>query len=216
MSNKIKKLSGPFAKLRACDCFPEAKNRLLAGVPPTKVAKFIQDNGEYTHIHWRSLAAQLCAYRRTLHPAELVKIREPDFVADAKEKIQQALDEEAEIAELFQVQKERIKQGRSLEEKLGVLNKTLGNEVRIAAELLRTSAAIKEQTGLADPVADRGIAPAHMYDVRSRYGERVAKVIEDPSKRSRVLSAVGALLSAADNKAKEQELAEQEAKAGVG
>ena len=42
--------------------------------------------------------------------------------------------------------------------------------------------------------------PAFGYDVRSRYGERVANVLEDPGKRNRVLNTVQALLDAAQHK----------------
>jgi hypothetical protein len=198
----VGKLTGQFARLRSCACFPEVRARLLSGVSPTRIALYIHECGEYKDLGYRSLAAQLCAYRRTLSAAELVAVREPGFVADAKKEINDGLDELAELAEIYNVQKARIIQGRKLEEKLGVLNKTLGNEVRIAGEMLRTHAAIKQQIGLVADIDTRNPGPGMMLDTRSRYGERVARVIEDPGRRNRVLNAVGSILAAADAKAK--------------
>jgi hypothetical protein len=158
--------------------------------------------GEYRDTHYRSLAAQLCAYRRTLSAAELVAVREPGFVADAKKEINDGLDELAELAEIYKVQKARILQARQLEEQLKILNKGLGNEVRIAGELLRTSVSIKESIGLNGDIDTRNPGPAFMMDTRSRYGERVSRVIEDPGHRNKVLGAVSAVLAAAEAKTK--------------
>ena len=199
--SRFKKTTGPFGKLRSMPSFEEAKDRLLAGVTPTRVAKWMHEQGDYTDIPPTSLAATLCAYRRTLSSAELVQTREPSFVANAKDEIEEGLDELAELAEVFGIQKDRILQGRKLESKLGVLNKTLGNEVRIAGELLRTSMTIKQSLGLAsDTPAEAGQhpGPQFRYDVRSRYGERIAQVVEDPGKRNRVLNVVQALVDAAE------------------
>lgn len=192
----VGKLSGPFAKLRSCESFPEAKSRLLAGVGPTAVARYMQECGDYVGISYQSLAAMLCAYRKTLSASELVAVREPGFVADAMQEIDNGLDELSELAAIFQVQKSRILQGRKLEVKLGILNKTLGNEVRIAGELLRTSVTVKQQITGGDDVRVSHPGPAFSYNTRSRYGERVATVIEDPAKRNRVLNAVSALIAA--------------------
>jgi hypothetical protein len=187
--------TGMFKKLRACPSFPEAKARLLAGVPPTRVAVYMHECGDYLSLTLPNLVTTLCAYRRTLSSMELVATCDPKFVQDAKGVISDAMDEMEELAAIYKIQKERIVQGRDLEKKIGVLNKSLGNEVRIAGEILRTSATIKEQLGLAD-ATPHDIAPTHRYDTRARFGERVAGVIEDPGKRNKVMGAVNALLAA--------------------
>ena len=186
---------GAFKKLRSCPSFPEARARMLAGVPPTRVAAYMHECGDYVSLKLHDLVTTLCAYRRTLSAVELIATKDPQFVSNAKQKVLDGVNELEELGVIYNIQKARIMQGRELEKKIGVLNKTLGNEVRIAGEILRTSATIKEQIGFGDDKSD-DVNPAFRYDTRARYGERVARVIEDPTKRNRVLNAVTALLDA--------------------
>jgi len=206
---KVGKLPGPFSRLRSCKSFPEAKSRLLAGVGPTGVARFMHSEGDYTECSYQSLAAMLCAYRKTLSSTEMLSLQKPGFVSAAVKEIEDGLDELSELAEIFQVQKARILQGRKLETKLGVLNKTLGNEVRIAGELLRTSVTVKQQLAPTENGDVRAThpGPAFQYDTRSRYGDRVAQVIEDPGKRNRVLNAVSALIAAGSSSDEDEKVA---------
>jgi len=198
---RFEKRSGTFGKLHGFASFPEAKHRILAGVTPTRVARWMHEQGDYTDIPVRSLAATLCAYRRTLSARELIATREPQFVAEAKDEVNSGLDELQELAAIFAIQKNRVVMGHELESKLKILNKSLGNEVRIAGELLRTSMTIKQSLGLASGGdADRRGDPTFKHDVRSRYGERVAQVLENPGKRNRVLNVVSSLLEAAEAK----------------
>lgn len=182
----------PFADIRMLPCYPEVKRRLAAGHTAASVVRYIQDHeGHLTEKKPRKLAARLSALRRKLATLELVKHSEPALYEEARNKLDNGLNELEELASIYAIQKERIGIGYDLEKKLKVLNKTLGNEVRIAAELLRTRHQVKQDLRLDGEGIDRGRAgPAEMLNVRSRYGERVARVVNDASKRTRVLEIV--------------------------
>lgn len=190
MARKKKKGFGPFNRIESLECFPKVKELLLAGRPATRIAKTIQgDFGEWTDIKESSLVVYLISYRKSLSAMELAKTTQPQFVSDAMDKIGQGLDELAELAEIFEVQKGRIMMGHTMEKNLKVLNRTLGNEVRIAAELLRTSHQIKADLGAAGSGNGMKADPSVHYNISSRFGESVARVMSDPSKRTKVLEA---------------------------
>jgi hypothetical protein len=187
---KSKSRFPPFRQIEKLKCFDQVKALLLSGRPATRVAAAIHEQfGEMKDHEHGTLVAYLLAYRRTLSAMELAKVTQPQFVSDAMDKIDQGLDELAELAEIFQIQKSRIIQGNELEKNLKVLNRTLGNEVRIATEMLRTSHQMKVELGARSGGGSVHMNPAVAYDVQSRYGEKVARVMADPSKRTRVLEA---------------------------
>lgn len=200
-----------FVLIEGLKCFDIVKQKLLAGVPGSQVARYVhEDMGEGDCYTRRTLTAYLLAYRRRLSAFELVAIRHPEYVNKAMEEIDQGLDEISELAEIYGVQKDRIYIGHKMETKLKVLNKTLGNEVRVAAELLRTSFQIKESLGATGAGrAGSRPGPEMLFNVRARYGEQTARVLSDPSKRTRVIEAARRALSIGD----EEE--EQDAKVAV-
>jgi hypothetical protein len=197
----------PFRQIEQLKCFPQVRELLLSGRPATRVAKAIQEDfEEMQDTERQSLVAYLLAFRRNLSAVELVKATNPRFVSDAMDTIDQGLDEMAELAEIFGIQKDRIIQGHELEKNLKVLNRTLGNEVRIAAELLRTSHQIKTDLGAnSGSGGQTRVNPAVAFDIRSRFGEGVARVMADPSKRTRVLEAAKRALSARGKKLEPEE-----------
>ncbi len=94
----------------------------------------------------------------------------------------------------------------------------MGNEIRIGAEILRTSVAIKQRLGLLEiATTQEEVVPHHLlYDTRSYYGEEVARLLGDPSKRNRVMSAVKAMMERTRAEASEvvEESTKQPVKAG--
>ena len=189
---------GRFWKLRKMKCFPEVRAKLVAGVSTVKIARWVQDDcGERNDIKLGSLAAELSALRRSLGSMELVQAMHPGVFDDAVDKLGNGLNELEELAEIYGVQKTRIMDMHEMEKKLKVPHRGTGNEVRIAAELLRTSHQIKADLGALNHMDRVEPGPADLYDVRGRYGEQVASVIGDPERRMRVLAAVDKLLSKA-------------------
>lgn len=188
------KRSTKYEKFRELNCFPEAERRLVAGWPLTQIADYIQqDCGEYTDVARESLVKVLTNYRNSIAKTKLLATRMPEKVQELAQEAEEAVDEVKELARLYNIQMARIEREAKLEENIGKLFKTLGQEVFYAMKLLQTSAGIKMDYGLTDakPKDAGDTYNILSVDMSKKYGsEAVQKVLEDPTSRRKVLSMV--------------------------
>jgi hypothetical protein len=186
-----------FSRLRMLKCFGELVSRLKSGQSTYQIAKWVQDEkGEGLDVAVGSLRAQIAAFRREMKALVLLEARQPAFVQEAMDKVNKGLNELDELQSIYELQKQRIVAMHELETKLGISNRMTGNEVRIAAELLRTRHQIKMDLGvdggpnLGTLTIQPGVRPQDRYAVRDRYGSEIESVIDVPEKRQRVLDTV--------------------------
>ena len=173
-------------RIRALKCWREVESKLQIGVNHLTIAGWIQSKGELTDVKDLTIAAGLAAIAGEVVALTGGTPDEVDFSSSAE------LNELEEMATLFQIQKTRVLNARKMEEKLnGGLNPRLSNDIRIAAELIRTVAQIKSDHRKNPVIA----VPVGKKQGRERYGERVASVIENPKSRNRVMAAVDTLLT---------------------
>lgn len=189
------------AELEALPCWKEAQVFLLKRRWNTiKLAKWIQDQGDLTDVDLTFISAALSVYRRS--GSQVVQDgeeKEPDPV-EAK------FDPVDELRTLYAMQRERINAARKFEKGLGgVLTKTLGNEIRIGTELLRTVHNLEVEN---EKLGRRTINnPKSVEGVTTTYGTKIAEVISNPKSRHKVLSAIQAVVAASKAKSEEEEKA---------
>jgi hypothetical protein len=177
-------------------CYEEVKERILSGWSPGKIADFVVENHAED---FASLATTrdglldwLVLYRKKLSPAELVSLRMPRELERAKERLEAGVDVLSEIETLYSMQKERIEIDFGIEKKLKKLFKNTGNEIAIAANLLKDVVALRAELGLDNgEMNGREVREQLITDYATRYGRtEVNKVLADRESVSKVLSVV--------------------------
>lgn len=186
-----------FEKLRSLRCFKEVRNRLINGWPCEEVARFIQEDcSEYNDVGRATLKSVLLSFRATIPKSEFVRDKMPDVAIKAAEAIDEGIDELKELEGLYRIQMERINIDFGTEKKIRKLMPTMATEVKTAKDILNTYAQIKMDLGVTERRlgtvdVDRKI----LEDVHGRYGKAaVAKVLQDPESRRRVLGVAEKML----------------------
>jgi len=118
-------------KLLSCEHWPEAKEMILRGEGSTDVARFLRSNGEYDDVALGSTVKAIERYRADIEPVEVVP---PRMVEKGLEKLDAGLDILDELESIIVMQRKRIANARSLEEKMGGI---LNPEIRFELTLLR-------------------------------------------------------------------------------
>jgi hypothetical protein len=198
-SVKPKSRKGGYQKLRNLGCFEEMKARMLRGWPLKQLARFIQDdNGELEDMPIGALCGTLANFRKTLPPGEfanppgecptVVKERMTPHHERAIERMKESLDEVEELEKLFRLQMERVKIDNTHEKDNEKLLPSMTQEIRLAKEILESSAQLKMDLGIEKRHLGSIEASTRIVDeIGSKYGtDAVAKVLEDPKSVHRV------------------------------
>ncbi len=175
-----------FQAIRNLQYFQEIDRLVRDGYAGSVIVSKLQAQGHTIQMEPSRLAAEINAYRRDLSAVETLANLKPVTVVQAEQKLAALLNEAEEIAGLYGIQRARVMALHATESaNPGVHNRNLGNEVRVAAELLRTSVAIKRDTGFGGAAT----TPA-VVDAREPLSAEAQVVISDPQKRQRVLDAL--------------------------
>jgi hypothetical protein len=191
--------SAQFKKLRSLACYQEVYERICAGWPLAQVARFIQEERrEYTEISRRGLEQQLTEFRKQMPPGDLVQKRFPEVFDKAKEKVEQSIDELAELEELYRIQMHRIGVDFATEKGIRKLLPSMTAEIREARSILKDLADLKLEMGVLGR-APKGVdvnvgveVEATLAEgVMAQFGdEAVQKVLQDPESRRKVMGVV--------------------------
>lgn len=185
--------------IRQLKCFDEVYQRITDGWPLATIARYIQETKkELVTVARQTVISQLQAYRATIPPGELVKSRLPKKHAQAVEKIENGLDELAELEKLYRLQMKRVGIDYKHEKNIKKLMPTTGQEIRIAREILNTYAQHKMDLGLSKRhIGSMEVEARLLADVAVRYNPEVQKVMSDAQSRQKVLSLAERLLARA-------------------
>lgn len=201
--NRIRPVSREtrFLRLRGLKCFEEVHRRLLDGFAVSQVADFIQtERKEYTDIGRESLETILSEYRASLPPAEAAQ-KLPRFFGKAAQKVEQGIDELAEMEALYKKQLKRIDIDLATEERIGKLLPTMTQEMRAAREILSDIAQLKMDLGLNQRFLGKMEVEAQVVsDVTAKYDPKVAAAIADPNSRRKLLGIAERFLALADGR----------------
>lgn len=162
-----------------------------------EIARFIQeDKNEYTHATRISLTQVLQRYRDTIPKNQLYAKRIPESFQKAQLEVSEGIDEIAELEKLYRLQMERIGIDGKLEKTIGKLTTTMGQEVRIAREILGNIADLKMDLGLSTRHLGQVDVEATVTHQDEIYGkESIKKVAADPEKRRKVLNVMERMLA---------------------
>ena len=188
-----------FQKLKALSCYQEMYDRICAGWPIAQVARFIQqERNEYTEITQRGLEQQLVEFRKQMPPGDLVQKRFPELYDKAKDKVEEGIDELAELEDLYRIQMARIKIDYATEKGIKKLLPSMTGEIREARQILETITNLKMDLGVLDR-ARRGVDVNVDVDVDATLtGEVVGRfsddgvneVLNNPESRRKVMGVV--------------------------
>lgn len=187
------------SRIRNLKCFQEVYDRILDGWTLNEVAKFIQDiKKELTDLTPGALVQALQDFRGTIPPAELTKKRLTPVFNKAKAKVEEGIDELAEMERLYKLQMDRIEIDVATEKKIKKLMPSTGQEVRIAKEVLSAYADLKMDLGLSKRhIGQMQVDARLMADVAVKYqgAPEVQEVMNNAQSRKKVLNLVERLLS---------------------
>lgn len=203
-----------FQKLKEMGCFKQVDRRIRAGYPLIEVARYIhEDREEYLDVKRDSLVAVLSEYRESLPPGDIVKQHMPKSFAKAEERLEQGLDELAEIGEIYMMQKHRVERFIEQDHELGLAlpNKVMTLDIQLLMKMLKTSLDMKMDLGMTKRhLGEMAVDTRIMEIARERFGERVAKTLGDPESRRKVIDLVDRI-----KRKKEKEQEEQMEEAGA-
>lgn len=170
-------------------CYDKVIGLLKAGFSLEHIRSIIQDvNQEWIDVPQPTVVERLSKLKHELSSVDLVAPYLPGYVETAAKEVEDGLNELAEMKELFEIQKNRIMISYSMEQKLKILNKNTGFEVRLGKDILESSAALKARVGIA------GHAPAP--EVQRNVA--VPAKLGDPKGSNKILKAVQLLMKAAE------------------
>jgi hypothetical protein len=200
-----------FKKLRGLKCYPEVYTRICDGWALAEVARFVQEERkEYDEISRGGLEQMLAEFRKEIPAGDLVKKRFPEVYDAAKAKVEEGIDEVAELEALYRIQMHRIGMDFATEKKIGKALPSMTSEIKEARSLLETLANLKMELGLADRAPTRHehdvsvgveVEATLGEDLSARFGsEAVKEVLANPESRRRVQGVVERFLKLAPPK----------------
>jgi len=184
------------AALKDCRCFEEVDRRLRMGWSASELTKFIQDESEeLTHLSANYVRKMIDEYRRAIPPAELaLTSQNATVVMQANKRLSNGLNELEELENLYKKQFRRIEIEMTNEEKIKKLLPQTGREIFYAMQLLKQSATLKMDLGIAKrQLGEMSVTGHASVQIADRYNEGVGRVMADPDSRRKVLSMVNAL-----------------------
>tara|TARA_B100001094_G_scaffold294543_1_gene315253 strand:- start:372 stop:1034 length:663 start_codon:yes stop_codon:yes gene_type:complete len=190
-----------FSRFTGLSCFDEFEAKISYGYTNHAIATWLQDEkGKCKDVKPRSLATMVGRYRKALPPMK--RGIKPDVRGQVQEKalkeVEKSIDELKEVSKLYRIQMDRVSEGVEQEAEIRGLVKTLGQEINLAASLLRQSHAIKMDLGL-DGGRDLGtvtVRPEVLLSVKENHGDSVYSAISSPQSRGKVLAIAKQLMLA--------------------
>lgn len=203
-SRLISRAGNKFKRLRATKCFNDFRDRLLAGWSLEQLAEFIQeDKKELTDVLKATLISQIRSYRATIPPGDFISQTPPANMVQQRmlpvhnrmiTAMRQGMDELVELEHLYQRQLERIEIDTRVEKEQKKLIPSMTQEIRIAKEILDSSAKLKMDLGLQKRHLGVMETEARLIqDVGQKYGDaRVVEALKDSQSRQRLAGVVAA------------------------
>lgn len=188
---RIDPKKGKHSRLRALECIDELDDRLARGYPVPEVAKWLQEEQmECGDITTESLVTTLHRYKKDLSPVKALAPTMSKIAVEAEKAIVKGVDELSWMEKLFHMQMERVEIGMKFEKQTNILNRFMNQEMALAAALLQKRHNIKMDLGFngGRDLGTLSVRPELEESVRSRYGDEIIEVIQDPESRGRALS----------------------------
>jgi len=184
--------------LRECRCFDEVERRIRMGWSSNDIVRMIQEEkGELENYSAKYVKKMVDEFRQSIPPAELVlSTRNPIAAKHANTKLSNGLNELSELQRLYEMQMKRVEIDVTNEQNINKLFPTTGREIFVAMKILKQSADLKMDLGLAKrQLGELAVTGQASMQIASRHGEGVAGVMTDPDSRRRVLGMVETLMA---------------------
>lgn len=179
-----------FNKLKAMKCFQEMHTNVCGGWPIRELARWIQEEKrEYSEITRNSLITILTEYRNALPPVEVLNNEALPIMERASEQLENGLNTLDEMEKLYRIQMARVVMDHKIETAIGKSLKDLGNEMRVARELLVSYEELRMDLGLAKRHLGQIDIDAKMTaDISAAYSPQIAEGVDDAQSRQKLLA----------------------------
>jgi hypothetical protein len=184
--------------LRECRCFDEVERRIRMGWSSNDVVRMIQeDQNELTHLSAKYVKKMVDEFRQSIPPAELVlSTRNPIAAKHANTKLSNGLNELSELQRLYEMQMKRVEIDVTNEANINKLFPTTGREIFVAMKILKQSATLKMDLGLAKrQLGELSVTGQASMAIATRHGENMGAIMTSPDSRRRVLGMVETLMA---------------------
>lgn len=186
--------------------YREFYNRVTAGIPPSKIAEWIQGKGFCTDIKKTSLQRHIYIFRNRLPKGEFLKEEHRGIYMKAKKELDKKMSEVEEMAEIYKLQRERVNVDVETEKKIGKLFSTTHKEIELCMNILRASAEMKMDLGLEERQLGKfGVESKYILEAQALNDEEAQEVFNDPKSRRRVLNVARKLLMLKSNNFDEED-----------
>lgn len=183
-----------FARLKSLNFFQKIHEMILGGWPPNEVAKYIQKNKkEMLDLTEDHIIKMVSSYKRSLPDFERITHLYIDDARKALDRVKEGLDEVDEIRKLYMLQMKRISIDFETEKVVGKLLPTMSTEIRMAKDLLMSSAQLKMDLGLDSASAQKlSVVTGDPADAMRYQGATnpLLAVVQNPETRQKLLSAL--------------------------
>ena len=179
-----------YGRFKSARCFAEIDRRIRLGVTLDELVKAVQEEfKELTDTTPKYLKKLIKRYRRSIPAVELIGADNAALARTVAKKISNTLDELAELEKLYSIQANRIDIDYRNETNIQKLLPQTGNEIFIAAKLLKQSVDLKMDLGLIKKqLGTLELTGQLAADIGNRYGQdSIGKVVSDPDSRRKVL-----------------------------
>jgi len=182
------------SRLEKLPCYESIKKMIMLGAPLTDIADHIQlVEGEYTDVERNTVVSALSRNKRKLNALGILRHRDPDFVERAKKEVAEAVDEIKELAELIQMQKDRIDSGVQSEGQIdGLLFSSNERAMHTLVKMLAESHSMKMDLGVngGRELGRLKITPEFAGEMIDKHGVEVGEAVSNNESISKVLGIV--------------------------
>lgn len=180
------------SKVKKLKCIEKVDEMLLSGFPPSAVAKFIQEEGEYLDVKRTSLVTTIYEYREKMGLSEVVAIQLPHWAAKKARTFADRLEDLQRLDRAYSLQEQRVDIQAAEEIMSGKRDDDLSKEIRALVDIPMKMHRMRMDLGLSGS-RDLGtlvISPEKLAEIEDKYGPEAAKTYANPVSRGRILQAV--------------------------
>lgn len=189
-----------FAQIKLLKCYEEVYQKVVDGFSMESVAKFIQqEKKELTQYKENSVIRMLFLFRASIPKSEIVLKRMPFKSKQLEEHLNKQVNVLTEYSKLYEIQMKRIMRYVEQEDTVGLNLVTLDQSIKTAQGLLDS---------IHETQSDLGLTPKNLgtLDIQANVlqgvihkfaNDNVAKVLENPVSRHKVLTVAERILALA-------------------
>jgi len=179
-------------KIQLLPIFPQVHEWVLHAVPPTEIARRIQDHGLMVDEEIDTIIGYIGHYRATVPPAAILARQRPQDIAKVYRRMVPMKTYIEELDDMISGQLAEVKKAKMMAEQSVMPIGVYGDEMERFIRILQNVSRLRKESGLTDKDIQQYEAqdPFH-FDFDKAYGrEGITALMKDPKSRVKILGTV--------------------------